>query len=84
MDLVYVSTRNAQEKVTASQAILKGLAGEGGLFVPTQIPALDVSMEELGEDELSGDSLRGDEAVSDGFYGGRVKGLHRKGLRQQI
>ncbi len=49
MDLVYVSTRNADEKVTASQAILKGLAGEGGLFVPTNIPALDVSMDELAK-----------------------------------
>ena len=49
MDLLYASTRNAQEKVTASQAILKGLAGEGGLFVPTQIPALDVSIDELAK-----------------------------------
>ncbi len=32
MELVYTSTRNANETVTASQAILKGLAGEGGLF----------------------------------------------------
>lgn len=49
MDLMYVSTRNADEKVTASQAILKGLAGEGGLFVPTQIPKLDVSIDELAK-----------------------------------
>ena len=30
MDLIYSSTRNAKEKVTASQAILKGLADDGG------------------------------------------------------
>lgn len=47
MDLLYVSTRNAMEQVTASQAILKGLAGEGGLFVPTQIPAFDIDLDTL-------------------------------------
>ena len=47
MDLIYASTRNADEKVTASQAILKGLAGDGGLYVPSQIPSLDKSMDEL-------------------------------------
>ena len=49
MDLMYASTRDANETVTASQAILKGLANDGGLFVPTSIPALDVSMDELGK-----------------------------------
>jgi threonine synthase len=33
--------------VTASAAILKGLAEDGGLFVPTQIPTLDVPVEKL-------------------------------------
>ena len=33
MELVYASTRDAQERVTASQAILRGLANDGGLFV---------------------------------------------------
>ena len=47
MGLMYSSTRNKNEKVTASQAILKGLATDGGLFVPDEIPALDVSIEEL-------------------------------------
>ncbi len=47
--MLYVSTRNAQEKVTASQAVLQGLAENGGLFVPEQIPVLDVPVEELAE-----------------------------------
>ena len=34
MDLYYKSTRNSNLKVTASEAILKGLAPDGGLFVP--------------------------------------------------
>lgn len=49
MDLMYKSTRNAEKEVTASYAILKGLAEDGGLFVPTQIPALDVPMEKLAQ-----------------------------------
>ena len=47
MQVMYQSTRGKVEPVTASQAILKGLSEDGGLFVPTQIPALDVSMDEL-------------------------------------
>lgn len=47
MELIYKSTRNANETATASQAILKGLANEDGLFVPDSIPALDVSLEAL-------------------------------------
>ena len=49
MDLLYSSTRNSEKKITASQAILKGLADYGGLFVPESIPALDVSIEELSK-----------------------------------
>ncbi len=47
MNLLYKSTRNNEKTVTASEAILKGLADDGGLFVPTGIPKLDVSLEEL-------------------------------------
>lgn len=47
MELMYSSTRNDKVKFTASAAILKGLADDGGLFVPETIPALDVSMDEL-------------------------------------
>ena len=49
MDLMYSSTRNADVKLTASQAILKGLADDGGLFVPERIPELKYSIEELAE-----------------------------------
>lgn len=47
MSLYYKSTRNSELRVTASEAILKGLAPDGGLFVPEKLPVLDVSMEEL-------------------------------------
>jgi len=49
MDLMYTSTRKSKETVTASQAILKGLASDGGLFVPTSIPTLDVTIDELSK-----------------------------------
>jgi len=49
MDLMYTSTRKGKETVTASQAILKGLASDGGLFVPTSIPKLDVTIDELSK-----------------------------------
>ena len=47
MNLLYKSTRNADKTVTASEAILKGLADDGGLFVPVAVPKLDVTMDEL-------------------------------------
>ncbi len=47
MELLYRSTRGAKEPVTASKAILQGLAEDGGLFVPDSIPKLTCSMELL-------------------------------------
>ena len=47
MEVLYRSTRGNNDTVTASQAILKGLSEDGGLFVPTQIPRLDIPVEKL-------------------------------------
>ena len=47
MAVLYGSTRGNGEKITASMAILKGLAEDGGLFVPDSIPAFDVPLKEL-------------------------------------
>lgn len=49
MEILYKSTRSDNVTITASQAILKGLASDGGLFVPTQLPKLNVSLEELSK-----------------------------------
>ncbi|MCR5100289.1 MAG: threonine synthase [Butyrivibrio sp.] len=46
-DVMYSSTRGADLKVKASEAILRGLAPDGGLFVPDHIPHLDKSLEEI-------------------------------------
>ncbi len=47
MDIKYVSTRNGKEEITASKAILQGLAPDGGLYVPVTLPTLDKTMKEL-------------------------------------
>ena len=48
-EILYKSTRNSKLRVKASEAILKGLSDDGGLFLPTEIPTLDVSFEELSK-----------------------------------
>lgn len=47
MELFYQSTRGGQQGITASQAILQGLAEDGGLFMPTEIPRLDMDLTAL-------------------------------------
>ncbi|WP_026651706.1 threonine synthase [Butyrivibrio proteoclasticus] len=48
-EVLYSSTRGALDKVKASEAILKGLAKDGGLFVPDHIPSLEKSLREISE-----------------------------------
>lgn len=48
-EILYKSTRSGDGYLKASEAILKGLADDGGLFVPTEIPKLDVTVEELSK-----------------------------------
>ena len=47
MQVLYKSTRSDQAPIKASQAVLKGLSDDGGLFVPDHIPAFDHSMGEF-------------------------------------
>ena len=47
MNLLYKSTRGGENNVTASQAILNGLARDGGLYMPESIPQLDVPVNKL-------------------------------------
>lgn len=48
-ELIYKSTRDNTIKVKASEAILKGLSDDGGLFIPDRIPKLDKSMKEFAK-----------------------------------
>lgn len=47
MTLVYQSTRDANNTVTASQAILQGLATDGGLFTPISYPQVELDFTKL-------------------------------------
>ncbi len=46
MNVQYRSSRGGQENVSASEAIIKGLAEDGGLFVPSHFPKLEKSLDE--------------------------------------
>lgn len=48
-NLSYQSTRGGECGLTASQAILNGLAEDGGLYMPSFIPKLEISMDKLAE-----------------------------------
>lgn len=39
---MYHSTRNKDKFIPASMAILEGLAKDGGLYVPEEIPKIDI------------------------------------------
>ena len=47
MEILYRSTRSDAAPVTASRAILQGLAPDGGLYVPTAIPAFGKTLGEM-------------------------------------
>ena len=49
MSIKYVSTRDRNNRVSASAAILQGLAADGGLYVPERIPEFDLSFKEFSE-----------------------------------
>jgi threonine synthase len=54
MNLMYRSTRDSNNRVTASQAVLQGLSSDGGLFVPETIPVLDKTIDELSNMDYRG------------------------------
>ena len=56
MAVLYSSTRGGEKNVTASKAILQGLACDGGLFVPNEIPVMEGTLsdwKELSYQELA-------------------------------
>lgn len=53
-EIMYKSTRDSSKAVTASKAILQGLSEDGGLFMPTSIPALDKTLKELSAMDYRG------------------------------
>ncbi len=53
--MIYISTRNKNNSVSSSEAIIKGISEEGGLFVPERIPKINRidSLMNMGYRELS-------------------------------
>ena len=49
MEVLYRSTRGNEESVSASKAILEGLASDGGLFVPQALPSFDKTLDEFAQ-----------------------------------
>ena len=48
-DITYIGTRNKSYRLKASEAILKGICPDGGLFIPDEIPAMEKSIWELSK-----------------------------------
>ena len=43
----YFSTRSKERRISAAQAIVEGIAPDGGLYLPEQIPAFTKEEAEL-------------------------------------
>ena len=61
--MLYHSTRNIVGSVTGAQAVLKGLAPDGGLYMPQEIPAFD------WQQCLAGDTYDMAEKILSAFLG---------------
>lgn len=60
-NLTYMGTRDASIRATASQAILRGICPDGGLYIPEVIPTMEKSLAELSKlsyQELAYEVLR--------------------------
>ncbi|WP_334307205.1 hypothetical protein, partial [Anaerotignum sp.] len=44
-NLTYMGTRDQSIRATASQAILRGICPDGGLYIPEVIPTMEKSLE---------------------------------------
>ena len=49
MSVQFKSTRGDKTLITASQAIVKGISGDGGLYVPCAIPKIDFELKKILE-----------------------------------
>ena len=61
VDLKYSSTRGNGVKLDSAQAIIQGLATDGGLFVPDSLPKVDASfvaaLQDLSYEERAAKSI---------------------------
>lgn len=79
-EIMYRSTRSNDEAVLPSVALLRGLAPDGGLYVPTKAPSLVDIAENLGIDS-AGDASSIGAAVLDALSAMNYKGVAYEVLR---
>ena len=53
MALTYIGTRDRSIKATASEAILRGICPDGGLYIPEEIPKMEKSLDVLLDEYAS-------------------------------
>lgn len=58
MGLNYQSTRDASYLVTSSIAVLQGLAPDGGLYVPTELPQINLDFEKIAQQSYQKTALQ--------------------------
>lgn len=45
--MIYKSTRSSENEISSCEAMIKGIADDGGLYVPKEIPEINESIEDL-------------------------------------
>ncbi len=53
-DITYIGTRDKNIRMKASEAILKGICPDGGLFIPEEMPVMEKSVDELSKMDYRG------------------------------
>ena len=51
--ITYIGTRNKEITASASEAILRGICPDGGLYIPKEIPKMDCTPEQLMQMDYS-------------------------------
>lgn len=77
--MLYFSTRNEKNKVTAAEAISRGLAPDGGLFVPETLPRLTLGdIKEIGKKDYRGRAFDIMKLFLDEFTDDELRGMIAK------
>ena len=93
--IYYKSTRGDDNPVSPAQAIITGIARDGGLFVPNLMPSLDIKLKDLVNADLSlihisrgmePATLKKEFGKDIVFWGGGIDTQHvlRIGTQQQV
>lgn len=79
-DITYIGTRNRNYRLKASEAILKGICPDGGLFIPEEMPVMERSIDELSKMNYRDLAYEVMSLVFYGFYRRRTAFMYRQSL----